>query len=374
MHPLQKEVKAIDRLVREKLGGLVVQWAWYGKTRHYHLPEGVSTSFSYKRCTCAKCEWVIGRAPLYPMDIVRNYQRRHRSQVVTPVPPPASCSGDRNILDPILECECPRCEEARNTPLQSFTNTSVFKMTDRSTLSSALQNGSFDCVHVLCSTAVEHRPMHLCFKEPFNFRLYEMLRLPKPAQRWERFGVPRKPQDTDDVTDSEDSSEEFQDDGDIRADGWSEKDEKWLEGEAKGDVKSEDGRVVVREGSTEAEVVEIEESEENEEAGAVTIEDRESGEGGRGEEGVKREGEQESGKREVKEGEGLTGNKSMVIEGLEELEDVELVKADEETEEDEGETEKEEEKKGKREGEAVEVEVEVEVEVVKVEVEVEVEV
>ena len=213
LHPLQRDVKALDRQVRDKYGGLVVKWTKSYMSRHLHLPEGVTTRFSYKRCNCVKCEWQLGRYPLYPSDLIRSYQRRHRDQVTVPIPPPASCVGDRDLLDPLMQCVCPRCEESRNCTNHGYTGVIALGEPSRAGLAHLLSKGLPKSLDLLCNVGTEHTPRHLRFMAPYNNRLYEMLKLPKPPQKWLKFGVIKKDcideADSEDETDSEDEEELF---------------------------------------------------------------------------------------------------------------------------------------------------------------------
>ena len=82
-------MKLLDRSVRDDLGGLRVVWADHGQARHFLLLSGANCP--YCRCMCRKCEWVVGRQPLYPSDVVRFYQSRHPEAVTIPIPPPPTC-------------------------------------------------------------------------------------------------------------------------------------------------------------------------------------------------------------------------------------------------------------------------------------------
>ena len=190
-HPLQKQVKLIDRRVRDEFGGLRVRWTSCKMSRFFLIPEGLHVPFSYVRCTCVKCEWPPGRAPLYPSDAIRNYQRRHKDQVVVPIPPPATCQGDRNLLDPILQCGCRRCEESRNCSIdESYARVDKLRMPERHRLSRMLSGSDAPKTVDLLYSSATGDPFHLRFTAPYTHRVYEMLNLPKPAQIWADFGVP----------------------------------------------------------------------------------------------------------------------------------------------------------------------------------------
>lgn len=187
-----RAMKLLDRNVRDHLGGLRILWADHGLSRHYFLPPGANPPFTYARCACRRCEWVIGRQPLYASDVVRFYQSRHPEAVVNPIPPPATCEFyDQWPAKPSTGCKCPRCEEGRGSLDDDGENVTSLGFFDLKTLSQHLQSGKAGTVSVL------HRPVgagqgvkHLRFMYPYNRNLYELLGVPKPAQEWEGFGKP----------------------------------------------------------------------------------------------------------------------------------------------------------------------------------------
>lgn len=168
-----------------------MRWTPCKLSRFFFIPEGLHVPFSYVRCTCVKCEWPEGRAPLYPSDAIRNYQRRHKDQVVVPIPPPATCRGDRNLLDPILQCGCKRCEESRNCAVnESYARVDRLRLPERHSLSRLLSGSDAPKTVDLLYSSASGDPYHLRFTAPYTHRVYELLNLPKPAQIWEEFGVP----------------------------------------------------------------------------------------------------------------------------------------------------------------------------------------
>ena len=168
-----------------------MRWTSCKLSRFFLIPEGLHVPFSYVRCTCVKCEWPEGRAPLYPSDAIRNYQRRHKDQVVVPIPPPATCRGDRNLLDPILQCGCKRCEESRNCAIdESYARVDRLRIPERHSLSRLLSGSDAPKTVDLLYSSAAGDPYHLRFTAPYTHRVYEMLNLPKPAQIWADFGVP----------------------------------------------------------------------------------------------------------------------------------------------------------------------------------------
>ena len=185
-------VKMLDRSVRDDLGGLRTVWAEHGQARHFLLPNGANCPYSYRRCLCRKCEWVVGRQPLYASDVVRFYQSRHPEAVNVPIPPPPTCERyDQWPLKESPGCPCPRCEEGRGSHDDDDKNVSDMGHFSRSTLSRYLQTGRAGTVSVV------YRPIgasqgvrHLRFEPPYNRTLYEMLDLPKPIEQWKGFGRP----------------------------------------------------------------------------------------------------------------------------------------------------------------------------------------
>ena len=187
-----RTVKLLDRSVRDDLGGLGTVWADHGQARHYLLPAGTNCPYSYRRCLCRKCEWVLGRQPLYASDVVRFYQSRHPEAVTIPIPPPPTCERyERWPAEVSTGCSCPRCEEGRGSHDDDGENVTEMGYFNRVTLSRYLQSGRAGTLSVV------HRPVgasqgikHLKFEPPYNRSLYEMLDLPKPVERWRGFGHP----------------------------------------------------------------------------------------------------------------------------------------------------------------------------------------
>ena len=187
-----RSVKLLDRSVRDDLGGLREVWADHGQSRHFLLPLGANCPYSYRRCMCRKCEWVVGRQPLYPSDVVRFYQSRHPEAVTIPIPPPPTCEQyDRWPVEVSTGCRCARCEEGRGSYDDDGENVTDMGYFDLSVLSKHLQSGRAGTLTVV------HRPIgasqgvkHLKFEPPYNRNLYEMLGVPKPVQRWRGFGHP----------------------------------------------------------------------------------------------------------------------------------------------------------------------------------------
>ena len=190
LHPLQKDAKLIDRNVRD-LGGLQVSESTDGLDRYYHIPREVHVPFTYERCECSKCSWPSGRRPLYPCDVIRNFQRRHRNLVRTPIPAPVTCEGPLDLLDPLLQCHCRRCQESRNCDFENNGSIRILAPIERKALAQLLSRGNTSqTVHLICNASENRQSTHLAFKQPYDPRMFEMLNLPKPPQLWNDFGVP----------------------------------------------------------------------------------------------------------------------------------------------------------------------------------------
>ena len=86
--PEQHAVKELDRRVHDDWRGLRVIWSIHGQARLFLLTPKATCPFSYRRCTCRKCEWVVGRKPPYPANMVRFYQPRHPEEVTSQFPHP----------------------------------------------------------------------------------------------------------------------------------------------------------------------------------------------------------------------------------------------------------------------------------------------
>ena len=99
-----RAMKLLDRNGRDHLSGLRI------------LPLGANSPFTYALCTCKRCEWVIGRQPLYASDVVLFYQSRHPKAVINPIPPSATCEYyDRWPAKSATGCLCRRCEEGQGS-------------------------------------------------------------------------------------------------------------------------------------------------------------------------------------------------------------------------------------------------------------------
>ena len=110
---------------------------------------------------------------------------------MVPIPPPATCRGDRNLLDPILQCGCKRCEESRNCAVnESYARVDRLRLPERHSLSRLLSGSDAPKTVDLLYSSASGDPFHLRFTAPYTHRVYEMLNLPKPAQIWADFGVP----------------------------------------------------------------------------------------------------------------------------------------------------------------------------------------
>ena len=187
-----RAMKLLDRNVRDTLGGLREVPAEHGQSRHFLLPQGAICPYSYRRCMCRKCEWVIGREPLYASDVVRFYQSRHPEEVINPIPPPPTCEDYASWPARLsTACKCRRCEEGRGSHDDDGENETALGCFDLSTLSRHLQSGGAGELTVL------HRPVdqsqgvrHYRYQYPYNRGLYEMLGHPKPPARWAAFGTP----------------------------------------------------------------------------------------------------------------------------------------------------------------------------------------
>lgn len=188
----QRQMKMMDRSVRQ-LGGLRVLWSDHGQARHYLLPDGCNCPYSYIPCTCRKCEWVVGRQPLYASDVVRFYQSRHPEAVIIPIPPPVTCQEGYSGWPAKLKalCECPRCEESQGSHNDDGQNEKKLGCFDLTALSRYFQTGRAGTVTLLRRPAGAGQGVtHTRYEPPYNRGMYEAMGLPKPAAQWRGFGKP----------------------------------------------------------------------------------------------------------------------------------------------------------------------------------------
>ena len=180
-----RSVKLLDRSVRDDLGGLLTVLADHGQARHFLLPAGANRPYRYQRCLCRKCEWVVGRQPLYLADVVRSYQS-------IPIPPAPTCKEYNRWPEEVLTgCPCACCEEGRGSHDDDRENVTEMRCFNLRVLSCHLQS---DCAGTL---SIVHRPIgssqgmkHLSFEPSYNRNLYELLGVPKPVENWRGFGQP----------------------------------------------------------------------------------------------------------------------------------------------------------------------------------------
>ena len=193
-----RAAKELDRRVRDVLGGLQVVWAEHGQSRWFLLPSESSCPFSYRRCLCSKCEWVVGREPCYPSDVVRFFQSRHPREVTAWIPPPATCHevntpiprGKHGHLQALM-CQCPRCEESRGSAVDDADRVVQLGRLDQMALSHALWAGKPGTITLVYRHTME-KPVHVRYQPPYGRTLYELMGLPKPPARWDGFGKPSK--------------------------------------------------------------------------------------------------------------------------------------------------------------------------------------
>ena len=203
--------KELDRRVSDELGGLVMVEADHGLSKWFLLPFNHGSPFTYRRCQCYKCEWVLGRQPCYPSDVIRFFQTRHAEEVRVFIPPPASCLYIDDFytikLDPharlkALMCTCPRCEAGRGSHADD--NVGVIKMSDSAVLNAAkdLWIGKVPNISLIKQLPGKKGVCHIKYTRPYNRTLFENMHFPKPEAKWSSYGVPSNKRANDHDSDS----------------------------------------------------------------------------------------------------------------------------------------------------------------------------